>query len=208
MTALRHVVKRAVHKERSQLASRSKLGLLEKKKDYVIRAKENHRREDYINNLKKKAFLKNPDEFYFKMAGKKVREDGKVELGGSLSKEQKALARDQDLAYVAHRRQIDLSAARKLGGYTPVDDAKSPVHVVFAEDSEDEKKAIIGDRMILKGESLRKAKALSSRADKLTEVMNVLQTKKDLGSEPRRKKVKELDKDGGVRYKWEQQRKR
>ena len=208
MTALRHVVKRTVHKERSQLASRSKLGLLEKKKDYVIRAKENHRREDYINNLKKKAFLKNPDEFYFKMAGKKVREDGKVELGGSLSKEQKALARDQDLAYVAHRRQIDLSAARKLGGYTPVDDTKSPVHVVFAEDSEDEKKTNIGDRMIFKGESLRKARALSSRADKLTELMNVLQTKKDLGSEPRRKKVKELDKDGGVRYKWEQQRKR
>jgi len=85
MTALRHVVKRTVHKERHQPANRAKFGLLEKKKDYLIRAKENHRRTDYLNNLKRKAFLKNPDEFYFKMTSTTRREDGKISLGGALS---------------------------------------------------------------------------------------------------------------------------
>ena len=55
------------HKERAQLKSRQKLGLLEKHKDYVLRARDYHRKQRRINALKEKAAFRNPDEFYFGM---------------------------------------------------------------------------------------------------------------------------------------------
>lgn len=55
------------HKERGQLRSRAKLGLLEKHKDYVLRAKDYHRKEKRIASLKEKAAFRNPDEYYFGM---------------------------------------------------------------------------------------------------------------------------------------------
>ena len=67
MSALRNAVKRKTHKERSQPGERRKFGLLEKKKDYVLRARDFHKKEDAIKVLKTKAAYKNPDEFYFGM---------------------------------------------------------------------------------------------------------------------------------------------
>jgi hypothetical protein len=54
-------------KERSQPARRAKLGLLEKHKDYVKRARNWHAKEDRLKALAAKAEMRNPDEFYFKM---------------------------------------------------------------------------------------------------------------------------------------------
>ncbi len=67
MTSLRHVVKRSVHKERHQLGSRKKYGILEKKKDFQKRAKHLHNKKQIIDSLKQKAFLRNPEEFAFGM---------------------------------------------------------------------------------------------------------------------------------------------
>jgi U3 small nucleolar RNA-associated protein 11 len=55
------------HKERAQPQGRKKWGLLEKHKDYVIRAKDYHKKQDYLRKLKEKAAFRNPDEFYFNM---------------------------------------------------------------------------------------------------------------------------------------------
>lgn len=74
--ALRNVIHRRNHKERSQLTHRSKLGLLEKHKDYVLRAKDHHSKRDRIKRLREKAGDRNRDEFYFGM----VR--GKTEVSG------------------------------------------------------------------------------------------------------------------------------
>jgi len=56
-----------IHKERSQPAHRRRLGILEKHKDYVERAKDYHNKEKHLHNLRRKASMRNPDEFYFGM---------------------------------------------------------------------------------------------------------------------------------------------
>lgn len=65
--SLRNSIHRRNHKERSQLSNRTKLGLLEKHKDYVRRAKDYHSKQDRIKRLQEKAAERNKDEFYFSM---------------------------------------------------------------------------------------------------------------------------------------------
>ena len=76
MSSLRNAVKRITHKERAQPQARSHLGILEKKKDYRIRARDFHNKQDRIRSLREKAAQRNPDEFYFGMHRSKVK-DGK-----------------------------------------------------------------------------------------------------------------------------------
>ena len=55
------------HRERKQPKERRDLGILEKKKDYKVRADAAHKKEATIKNLKKQALSRNPDEFFFNM---------------------------------------------------------------------------------------------------------------------------------------------
>ena len=63
------------YRERSQNERRQRLGFLEKKQDYKIRAEDYHRKEEKYKKLKEAARTKNPDEFYHKMIKAKI-EDG------------------------------------------------------------------------------------------------------------------------------------
>ena len=56
-----------VHKERGQPLKRKKYGLLEKHKDYKVRAEDYHRKQKVLKSLHRKAELRNEDEFYFSM---------------------------------------------------------------------------------------------------------------------------------------------
>ncbi|KAH7826661.1 putative U3 small nucleolar RNA-associated protein 11 (Utp11) [Monocercomonoides exilis] len=56
-----------VHKERPQPQKRKRLGVLEKHKDYVVRARDYHKKRNALKRLKRKAEFKNEDEFYFSM---------------------------------------------------------------------------------------------------------------------------------------------
>ncbi|XP_040940140.1 probable U3 small nucleolar RNA-associated protein 11 [Gossypium hirsutum] len=63
----RNAISRRAHKERAQPSSRKKIGLLEKHKDYVVRAKAFHKKEETLRKLKEKAAFRNSYEFYFQM---------------------------------------------------------------------------------------------------------------------------------------------
>ena len=113
MSSLRNAVKRRTHKERSQPAERRKFGLLEKKKDYVLRARDFHKKEEALKVLRKKAANRNPDEFYFAMQKQRLSmsqlHEAKVEAEAQLAAKQE---QDKLAAAVAAQAQ----AAEASGG--------------------------------------------------------------------------------------------
>ena len=122
MSSLRNAVKRITHKERSQPQARSHLGILEKKKDYRVRARDYHNKEDRIRSLREKAAMRNPDEFYFGMNRSEVK-DGKhrktvearqKELEGTIGADAVRIMKSQDLSYVRMQRQQDARKIEKL----------------------------------------------------------------------------------------------
>ncbi len=64
---------RKAHKERAQPSYRAHMGLLEKHKDYKLRAKDYARKSERIKSLKRQAEERNPDEFNFRMTKSKTR---------------------------------------------------------------------------------------------------------------------------------------
>ncbi|KAH8682203.1 small-subunit processome [Xylariales sp. PMI_506] len=67
MSSMRNAVHRRNHKERAQPLERQRLGLLEKHKDYSLRAADFNRKKKTLKNLRAKAADRNEDEFYFGM---------------------------------------------------------------------------------------------------------------------------------------------
>ena len=60
------------HKERAQPKAREKLGILEKHKDYKLRADDYKKKQRHIQALREKAAFRNPDEFYFAMTSSRT----------------------------------------------------------------------------------------------------------------------------------------
>ncbi|KAF1325874.1 U3 small nucleolar rna-associated protein, partial [Globisporangium splendens] len=142
MSSLRNVVKRREHKERGQLHERKKLGLLEKHKDYVKRARDYNKKQDHLKALAVKAAFRNPDEFYFRMNSTRTEDGVHISTHNhhkQLSAEALKVLKTQDLAYLHMKRSVDLRKAEKLNERLHFIDAagKSNKHVVFV-DSKDE----------------------------------------------------------------------
>ncbi|KAG6866054.1 hypothetical protein C0991_009151 [Blastosporella zonata] len=110
-SSLRNSIHRRNHKERSQLAHRSKLGILEKHADYVKRARDYHSKQDRLTRLKQKAAEKNKDEFYFSMRNEKTKANrGNVALPTDVVK----VLKTQDENYVRTMRAAGLKKIDKL----------------------------------------------------------------------------------------------
>ncbi|XP_058107219.1 probable U3 small nucleolar RNA-associated protein 11 [Magnolia sinica] len=142
MSSLRNAVNRKAHKERSQPQSRKKFGLLEKHKDYVLRAQAFHKKEDALRRLKEKAAFRNPDEFYFKMIKTRT-VDGihrPESEANKYTQEELMLMKTQDIGYVLQKVQSEKKKIERLSSMLHSLDNQLPnKHVYYAEDREEAK---------------------------------------------------------------------
>ncbi|CAL1610254.1 unnamed protein product [Knipowitschia caucasica] len=127
------------HHERSQPVSRKHLGLLEKKKDYKLRADDYHKKQNTLAALRKKALDKNPDEFYFKMVNTQLKEGvhtDKKSTEEETTEEQKKMMRTQDIKYIEMKRVAEAKKIERLKGELHLldgDDKPKNTHTFFVD---------------------------------------------------------------------------
>jgi len=122
MSSLRNAVKRVTHKERSQPKNRAHLGILEKKKDYKVRAVDYHKKQDVLTSLRRKAAGRNPDEFYFGMNKSEIKDGKHRKIEQAKQKERIAeighdavkLMKSQDLSYVRMQTMKDMRKIERM----------------------------------------------------------------------------------------------
>ncbi|KIP10113.1 hypothetical protein PHLGIDRAFT_115748 [Phlebiopsis gigantea 11061_1 CR5-6] len=167
MSSLRNSLHRRNHKERSQLAHRSRLGILEKHKDYVLRARDYHSKQDRITRLRQKAADRNKDEFYFGMVKQKTKGGVHIQDRGNeaLPVDVVKLLKSQDENYVrtmrtSNQKKIDrlkaqLTAQADLVRSDPLDDE---------EELDEEELQVLRDADIIASISTSKRHRRRSRA--------------------------------------------
>ncbi|KAF2127863.1 U3 small nucleolar RNA-associated protein 11 [Dothidotthia symphoricarpi CBS 119687] len=152
MSSMRNAVQRRNHKERAQPAEREKWGLLEKRKDYKLRAADHRSKKAKLKILSEKARERNPDEFSFKMMSSKVDAKGKkvADRGNTaLSMEVVKLLKTQDAGYIrtmlqmARKERVELEQRLVMeeGEVRAVKDRNSGLkgkHRVFVENEEEQ----------------------------------------------------------------------
>lgn len=107
MSTLRNAVQRRNHKERGQVVGREKFGLLEKKKDYLLRARDFHSKQDKLKAMREKALFRNPDEFYFKMINSQTKDGVHIQKRNEeLPAEMIQLMKSQDKEYIKYQRDL------------------------------------------------------------------------------------------------------
>ncbi|KAK9464844.1 small-subunit processome [Lipomyces arxii] len=118
MSSLKFSVQKKQHRERSQPSNRSKWGLLEKHKDYVLRAKDYHVKQDRLKILREKAESRNPDEFYHGMHTAKTNRRGieqkERESAVSLDVTEVKLLKTQDEGYIVTMIQQEKGRIERL----------------------------------------------------------------------------------------------
>lgn len=229
MSSLRNAVSRPAHKERAQPQSRKRFGLLEKHKDYALRAKAFHTKEETIRKLKEKAAFKNPDEFYFKMIRTRT-VDGVHKLesqANKYSQEELMLMKTQDIAYVLQKLQSEKKKIEKLSAVLhSVDNRPSNKHVFYAQDREEAKEiqlrsstskcqpASVDIPKHIKRKievSYRELEQRKSRATQLDKIYMDMSMQKELQKGGRKRKLREEEitcPTSKPVYKWRPERKR
>jgi U3 small nucleolar RNA-associated protein 11 len=138
MSSFKNAINQKTHRERSQPAARSKWGLLEKHKDYIKRAQDYHRKEKALSTLKRKAYLKNPDEFYFGMISAKTTKGVHVlnDRNKTFEPELLKLLKTQDQNYISLKRAIN---SKKLGSGINLSSEANNNHTIFVDSEMDAK---------------------------------------------------------------------
>lgn len=130
---------RRTHRERSQPAYRKKFGLLEKHKDYIVRAKDFHKKKNAITKLKHIAEEKNPDEYYRQMIKSKTKNGvHQLEADNTISPEVVKLLKTQDKNYLTMKIQVEKNKLDKMSAVLHgVKEEKVNTHIVFLDTEED-----------------------------------------------------------------------
>ncbi|KAE8151040.1 putative U3 small nucleolar RNA-associated protein Utp11 [Aspergillus avenaceus] len=146
MSSMRNAVHRRQHKERGQLEGREKWGILEKHKDYSLRAKDYNAKKAKIKRLEEKVRDRNPDEFAFGMMSAHSQKAGKHGAANrasaaGLSHDAIKLLKTQDAGYLRTvgervRRQME-----KLEQEIRVDGDDDEFDFDFDEDDDEEEEA-------------------------------------------------------------------
>lgn len=160
MSSLRNAVKRVTHKERAQPARRKRLGLLEKSKDYKLRAKDWHAKQTALRRLHSKAAARNPEEFYHGMI--KARTRGgvhEVQADKHVSADVVKLVRSQNINYLRVHESAEARRIEKMRGSLHFigSDAAAGTHTLFLDDEQEA-------RSFIKAEFFETTPAFEDRA--------------------------------------------
>ncbi|XWS43032.1 hypothetical protein CRYUN_Cryun16bG0066100 [Craigia yunnanensis] len=228
MSSLRNAISRRAHKERAQPSSRKKFGLLEKHKDYVVRAKAFHKKEETLQRLKEKAAFRNPDEFYFQMIKTKtVHGVHKPESqANKYTQEELMLMKTQDIGYILQKLQSERKKIEKLTAVLHcIDNHPSNRHIYYAEDREEARELqsqssesrvtpmdYVPDHIKRKtATSYRELEARKSRVNQLEKLYMDMSLKKELQKKGRKRKLREDELKFPTSkpvYKWRSERKK
>ncbi|XP_073014925.1 probable U3 small nucleolar RNA-associated protein 11 [Primulina eburnea] len=233
MSSLRNAIPRKAPKERAQPHLRRKFGLLEKHKDYLIRAGAYHQKEQTLLKLKEKAALRNPDEFYFKMI--KTKTVGGVHKSESqankYTNEELMLMKTQDIGYILQKLQTEkrfyFRKIERLNGMLhSLDNQSSSKHVYYAgnrEEAREVRKNVSEQgnpsafkdllKVILKktDSSYRELEARKKRLKDLEKIYMDMSMQKELQKRGKKRKLREdemVSPTSRPVYKWRQERKR
>ncbi|CAD6188443.1 unnamed protein product [Caenorhabditis auriculariae] len=134
------------HRERAQPKRLEKYGLLEKKKDYKLRAKDYQEKRDVLKKLRKHALDKNTDEYHHHMINSVTREDGRhlEKLNAAQQEEtelQKKLGDIKNLDYIKYKLALEKKKVEELKQELHfVDPSCHQVqnkHTIFVDDDEE-----------------------------------------------------------------------
>ncbi|KXH68591.1 hypothetical protein CSAL01_10973 [Colletotrichum salicis] len=126
MSSMRNAVQRRSHRERAQPLERQRFGLLEKHKDYSLRAKDYNKKKATIKSLRQKAADRNEDEFYFGMLSRNSMgsrlKDGRKWSGTvagdrgnkAMDMDTVRLLKTQDVGYIRTMRNVISKEVRSL----------------------------------------------------------------------------------------------
>ena len=143
MSSFNKLIKRKIHKERGQPSKRAKYGLLEKKKDYKLRAMDYHRKQDTLRVLKEKASMKNPDEYYHKMNNVTLKNGVHVikRQERIYKKKEKQQMKKQDIDYLLMKSQAEKKILQLKDTLHYITKSKNDTiskHVYIANDQDDD----------------------------------------------------------------------
>ena len=220
------------HRERSQPSKRKQFGLLEKHKDYVLRARDFHRKEDHLKLLREKARNKNPDEFYYKMVSTKTRNGVHiVEKKKPYSQDQLKMMKGQDLNYARMKRITEAKKVERLQCSLHLigeQSTRANSHTVFVDSADETESFHSATRSGMKNQDLTDQREVTNeqasiekarkraynelekrieRKKHLSAVEQQIQLQKHLMGKGRRLKV-DTGEEGPVIYKWKKQRKK
>ncbi|KAL8722158.1 MAG: hypothetical protein Q9225_001302 [Loekoesia sp. 1 TL-2023] len=149
---MRNAVQRRNHKERAQPTQREKWGILEKHKDYSLRAKDYNEKKKRLKILREKAAERNPDEFSYGMLNSKTDRYGrKIQDRGNstLSQDAVKLLKTQDAGYLKTMAQQTRRTREKteqqfllsnenMQSFAGGEEVNGGYHLVFAENREEQ----------------------------------------------------------------------